>query len=124
MLTRSIVLLLLSLGVAACGGATVSSVNSCDLRTGTMNLYACRDYDGLDSAGVQAQRANCLDPSIHGGTTGTWSAAPCSHDGSLGGCRTVDSSGTTTLWSYPGAGSSVQNVMNTCAFAMGTYVAP
>lgn len=122
MLSRFIALLLL--GVAACGSATPNSGSSCDLRTGTMNLYACRDYEGLDSAGVQAQRADCLDPSLHGGTTGTWSMAPCSHDGSLGGCRTVDSGVTTTLWSYAGGGSSVQNVMSTCAFAMGTYIAP
>jgi hypothetical protein len=85
-----------------------------------MNLYACREYEGFDATALEMEQSDCLQ----GATPGGWAEAHCSRTDALGGCRTTNGTMSVTLWSYPGGGSTVQNVMNTCAVAMGTYVSP
>lgn len=126
MLRRVFVVLALIAGCGCGNSKTGDGLGSysCDLRTGTMNLYVCRDYEGVNSQEAATLQTDCVDPNQHGGTAGTWSSTLCSHANSLGGCRAVTGDETITIWSYPGNGNTVTNVMNACSSAMATYVAP
>jgi hypothetical protein len=118
---------------AACGSTAVSngtdggSANeySCDFRSGAMSLYTCRDFQGLaDMSQLQSFESNCSDPNQHGGVAGIWSSGPCSTAGALGGCRTISSGVTITIWSFPGSGATTSSIMASCAAGSGMFVTP
>src|SRR4051812_5485748 len=107
-----VALILPAVLLLGCGG---SAVYSCNLRTGSMDLFTCREYqDVQDAAQIDVLSADCMSPPTPGTPTGTWSEAACPRDGTLGGCMLPDDTLDLTLWYYPGNGSDAASVMDKC----------
>lgn len=99
------------------GPCGAPAVGSCDQ---TSPEHLCTDYDG-GSVLLGMAESSCTSMG------GTWSATPCSHTASLGGCRSTPSSCVTTIgWYYEGGSVlDAATLMSACdTAAPGSYVAP
>lgn len=95
------------------GGNDVGTITHCDVTSA--GTQTCLEF-GTDYTANRAAGCNVLH--------GTYSAGPCDHASSSGGCkRTVPQNGTQTLYYYPPI--TTADVMVQCTNdANATYVAP
>lgn len=119
MLKRSVALFFVSLLLACGDDGDDPSTFSCDLRTATMPQDYCQEYTGLNGPGL-------VDP-YQDGCTGTWTAAECPHEDSLGGCRTPESDEgiVITNWFFAGddGAATATDIMASCT-SPDMYVSP
>jgi hypothetical protein len=115
--------LVVSLGLAACGGGgTVAAASSGPSCAGTnAGLKFCSDFTVPDgSAALLAQ----LEEACTSQLEGTYSTKACSRAGAVGGCEFSANGAEEITWIYSDSGASAGQVEDLCAQQNQGYVTP
>jgi hypothetical protein len=133
-----------SVSVCACGGTTSSGstgagdVVSCTIssQAGSFSFTECLEETGLTPEQISATQTACTmgfdagapmgDSGQSVSITGMFAYGPCTHAGSLGGCKITVGSFTQTIWYYGNGmqGQTMHDVQTACAQQNGVYIIP
>ena len=91
-------------------------------------MKICTEWTGVSAQQLEAYRLGCGEGSLEGGVATqqrVFAAAPCGHEGALGGCRVTLAGVSQTGWYYDDdTGFTLATVQQVCGQAGGTFVAP
>jgi len=126
-----------ALSASGCGGSdappgTASCTISQMVSNGGLSLSQkiCEEGENLSASQVQQLMQECMVNNGFGGADagisqmGTYAAAPCSHDGALGGCRVTQGGMTVVAWYYQMGTFTSADIQQLCTTAGAQFVSP
>jgi len=113
-------------GGSGSAGNTVSCSTSYTSGDGSTVPFSCQDIAGATAAQISSGMRDCTTSALGdagAAYTAAFSNAPCSHQGALGGCRSMTGTITVTNWAYQ-TGETLTLFQSVCTSSGGTFVAP